>query len=318
MKNAERLIVRSIRRFAATRGFEVALHGDGWIAEIACGERPHFVHGYDIGLNPASSQRVASDKAATFEILSAAGIPAVPHRLFMHPRFLGFMSAEGNWQAMLRTFDDFGRDVVVKDNEGTGGMEMARVRSLNELEEQTQRLFNTTRGIALSPFLELESESRFVFLDGDCVLAYGKARPSVTGDGTRDVAALVAEAIAAGRLDSRSVELGALDLQHVPEAGETVAVAWRHNLGHGARAVRLDPAGPEAAAPRALARRAFDRLGLRFASIDIVSAGGRDLVLEANSGVMLEVMARGTADGDGLADAIYHRALDLAIAAGRR
>jgi glutathione synthase/RimK-type ligase-like ATP-grasp enzyme len=67
-----------------------------------------------------------------------------------------------------------------------------------------------------------------------------------------------------------------------------------------------------------LARRAFDRLGLRFASIDIVSAGGRDLVLEANSGVMLEVMARGTADGDGLADAVYHRALDLAIAAGRR
>ncbi len=36
-------------------------------------------------------------------------------------------------------------------------------------------------------------------------------------------------------------------------------------------------------------------------------------MLEANSGVMLEVMARGATDGEALADAIYHRALDLAL-----
>jgi glutathione synthase/RimK-type ligase-like ATP-grasp enzyme len=317
LKNAERLIVQSVRRYAASRGFEMSLHGDGWIVEIKLGRHSHFVHGYDLGLNTASSQRVANDKAATFEILSAAGIPAVPHRLFMHPRFLGFMTVEGNWQAMLAAFDQFGRDVVVKDNEGTGGMEMARARSVSELEHCAQRLFNTTRGLALSPFLELDEELRFVLLDGDCVIAYRKERSAVTGDGAQTIAALVAGAIASGQLDHRSVELAMPDGRRVPRLGERVAVAWRHNLGQGAKAVRMDVGGHESVTARDLAIRACQRLGLRFASIDIVSSGGRQLVLEANAGVMLEVMARGAAGGDTLADAIYHRALDLAIAAGR-
>ena len=312
MKNAERLILRSVRRYAAARGLDVDTHGDGWIAELKFGARSHFVHGYDIGLNSASSHRIANDKAATFEVLNAAGLPAVPHRLFMHPRFLKFMSAEGNWQGLLETFDAFGRDVVVKDNEGTGGMEMARVTSVAELEERAQQLFNTARGIAVSPFLDIASETRFVFLEGECVLAYAKERPSVRGDGKRTLAALVIDALASAKIAAMP-GLSTLDPARTPKAGEMVALAWQHNLGQGAKAIRIDVNDKATAARRTLARRAFDRLGLRFASIDIVRAGGRDLVLEANSGVMLEVMARGTADGEALADAIYHRALDLAL-----
>jgi glutathione synthase/RimK-type ligase-like ATP-grasp enzyme len=314
MKNAERLIVASVRRYAALRGLGMAMHGDGWIVELKLGRRSHVVHGYDLGLNSSSSQRVANDKAATFEILNGAGIPAVPHRLFMHPRFLGFMSVQGNWQAMLETFTAFGRDVVVKDNEGTGGMEMARVRSVAALEQQVHRLFDLTRGLALSPFLVLDEETRFVFLDGACVLAYRKDRPSVTGDGRSTLAALIAEALTAGGLDASALDVDARDWARVPAAGETIAVQWRHNLGLGARAMRLDPSMPQLAGTVALARQAFDRLGLRFASIDIVHAGGSDLVLEANSGIMLEVMARGATDGEALADGIYHRVLDLALA----
>lgn len=313
MKNAERLIVASVRRYAAARGLGFVTHGDDWVLELGLGRRSHLVHGYDLGLNASSSQRVANDKAATFEILNAAGIPAVPHRLFMHPRFLGFMSVEGNWQAMLETFNAFGRDVVVKDNEGTGGMEMARVRSVAALEQQVHRLLDLTRGVALSPFLALDEETRFVFLEGECVLAYRKDRPSVTGDGARPLAALIAAALAAGELDPRAIDLDGLDQGTVPKAGETVAVEWRHNLGQGAKAIRLDPGSPELAGTLAVARGAFDWLGLSFASIDVVRSAGRDLVLEANSGVMLEVMARGVSNGDALADAIYHRALDLAI-----
>ena len=314
MKNAERLILASVRRYARAHGLEIAVHGDGWIAELRRGHRSHFIHGYDIGLNSSSSQRIANDKAATFEVLNAAGIPAVPHRLFMHPRFLGFMSVEGNWTGMLETFDAFGRDVVLKDNEGTGGMEMTRVRSIAGLERCAQQLFNTTRGLALSPFLELQGETRFVFLEGDCVLAYVKQRPSVTGDGKQTLGALAADAVAAGHLRADALDLDGLDINRIPNTGETIALAWRHNLGQGAKAVRIDPHAPAWRAQVRLARQAFDRTGLRFASIDIVRAGGQDLVLEANSGVMLEVMARGVENGEVLADGIYHRALDLALA----
>jgi glutathione synthase/RimK-type ligase-like ATP-grasp enzyme len=313
MKNAERLILASVRRYAARHKLTVAVHGDGWIAEIKLGARSHLVHGYDLGLNSASSQRVANDKAATFEILDASGIPAVPHRLFMHPRFLTFMSIDGNWRAMREAFEAAGGDAVLKDNEGTGGMELARVRSVAELELASQRLFNTSRALALSPFLEIASETRVVLLDGACLLVYRKERPSVTGDGRKTLLTLVSEAVAGARLSPAALDLAGLDALSIPPAGRVIPVEWRHNLGQGAKAVVIDPKTPEAAPIVQLASRAFDRLGLRFASIDIVEVAGRHLVLEANSGVMLEVMARASTNGEALADQIYHRALDLAV-----
>ncbi|MEZ5923945.1 MAG: RimK-like protein [Hyphomicrobiaceae bacterium] len=313
MKNTERLLVASLRRYASLRGYELVEHGDGWIVEIRLGRRSHFVHGYDLGLNSSSSLRVANDKAATFEALSRGGVPAVPHRLFMHPRFLGFMSVDGNWRHMLEAFEEFGRDVVIKDNEGTGGMEMARVRSVAGLELETQRLFGLTRGIALSPFLEIEQEVRFVLLENTCLAAYTKDRSTVTGDGRSTLAELALASVAARQLDPATIELDGPSLAAVPPAGKTIAVQWRHNLGYGAQARRVDPHDPAQADAATLARQAFDRLGLRFASIDVVRSGGGTMVLEANSGVMLEVMARGNPDGGVVVDSIYHRALDLAI-----
>ena len=192
---------------------------------------------------------------------------------------------------------------------------MARVRSPAGLEQAAHRLFDICRGVVLSPFLEIDTETRFVFLDEDCVLAYRKERPGVIGDGHSMLAELVIRDVAAGLLDPLAVDLDAIDRRGVPKAGDRVAVQWKHNLGQGAQAVRFDPGAAQLSASLALARRAFDRLGLRFASIDLVRSAGRDLVLEANSGVMLEVMARGAANGELLADGIYHRALDLAIGA---
>ena len=61
MKNAERLIVASVRRYAAGRGLGFITHGDDWILELELGRRSHLVHGYDLGLNTSSSQRVAHD-----------------------------------------------------------------------------------------------------------------------------------------------------------------------------------------------------------------------------------------------------------------
>lgn len=313
MKNAERLILSSVRRYAAARGLAIVTHGDGWIVELRLGARSHYVHGYDLGLNSASSQRIANDKAATYDVLDAAGLAAVPHRLFMHPRFLDFMTTEGNWQAMREAFDAYGGDAILKDNEGTGGMEIVRVRSAAEIELGAQQLFNTSRALALSPFLEIAAETRFVLLDGDCVLAYGKERASVTGDGTSTLLALIAGAVGNGSLPTSGMDLSGLDLATIPAAGAKVAVQWRHNLGQGAKPVEVDLDAPAMAASLSLARQAFDRLGLRFASIDIVEVAGKPLVLEANAGVMLEVLARSQDNGEALADAIYTRALDLAI-----
>jgi glutathione synthase/RimK-type ligase-like ATP-grasp enzyme len=321
MSSTQRVLNESVRRYAEARGLDLRRHADGWILELAGGEAPaHFIYGYDLGLNTSSSRQLANDKSATFEVLDRRGIAAVEHRLFLHPRLLDFVAGEGNWRALLQAFDALGGDVVVKDNEGTGGMEVFRVRSVKQLEQRVHALFQVARGIALSPFLAIETETRFVLLDGVCRLAYRKERAAVTGDGRTNLAGLIARDIAAGRLGAGGARVTApdADLAAIPAAGVQVALEWRHNLGQGARAVPVDANEPAHAAELDLARRAMAALGLRFASVDVVAVAGAPRVLEINAGVMLEVAAATSAGGTATADGIYHAALDLALAAGRR
>ena len=270
MKNAERMLVASLKRYAVSRGIELQMLSGDWAASLTKAGRRHLVFGYDLGLNSSAASRIASDKGATYDVLTASGLPALEHRVFMHPRFLDFMPADGNWPAMLETFARFGRDAVIKDNEGTGGLDVYRVGSLTQLEQKAQQLFQIARAVALSPFVTIEEETRFVMIEQGCVLAYAKER--------------------------------------APGSSE-----WRHNLGLGAKARRLDAGAPELAARLTLAREAMAALTLRFASIDVITVKGAPMVLEANGGVMLEVASGPDFGGAGLADRIYGQALDLAL-----
>ena len=169
-KNAERLLVDCLRRYAARHALSVELLSHDWIAVLTRGGQRHLVFGYDLGLNGAAAAKIANDKSAAYAVLHAAGLAAVEHRVFLHPRFLDFLPVDGNWPGMLAAFEAFGRDAVVKDNEGTGGMEVFRVRSNTELEQRAHQLMQISRGLALSPFLDIDSEMRFVLLDGECLL----------------------------------------------------------------------------------------------------------------------------------------------------
>lgn len=315
LKNADRVLLASLRRYASLRGLHLETLSHDWIAVLKKGERRHLAFGYDLGVNSSTAAKVANDKSATFQVLERAGIPAVEHRVFLHPRFLRFLPVEGNWGGLIAALADFRGDAVIKDNEGTGGMEVHRVRSQMELEQRAHELFQIARGVALSPYLPIEEETRLVLVDGECPLAYRKQRVSVEGDGRRTLAQLMEGGRHAGNLPP-TLTLDNADwvASAVPGKGQRVPLQWRHNLGLGARPEVLDPASPGIALALQLARQALAALTLRFASIDVVRVDGRLMVLEANSGVMLESATLASSEGDALADRIYHRALDLALA----
>ena len=81
---------------------------------------------------------------------------------------------------------------------------------------------------------------------------------------------------------------------------------WRHNLDLGARPVLLPP-GEARDACVALAIRAAQAIGIRFASVDIVRVADEWKVLEINSGVMMETLGRHHPE---LVHAAYTAALD--------
>jgi glutathione synthase/RimK-type ligase-like ATP-grasp enzyme len=66
---------------------------------------------------------------------------------------------------------------------------------------------------------------------------------------------------------------------------------WRHNLDAGAKPVLLEGGDVRMACVK-LAIEAARAIGIRFASIDVVRVDGAWMVLEINSGVMMEALAR--------------------------
>lgn len=313
IRNDERLLVEAVADFAGGRGLSLTRLSHDWILILEGDGRRHVVFGYDIGLNGATCLRVANDKAASFEVLAAAGVPMIEHRLFLEPIMHRFTGLSGNWEAMLGAFGDFGGDVVVKANEGTSGNDVHRVTSTAELERVAHLLLQGCRSIAISPFVPIAAEQRFVILDGEIMLAYDKFRPAITGDGRRSLRELAAAAMEPEMGEAFGEWLAgrtAAELDRVPADGESVTVGWRHNLGHGARPAELDLADAAVAAHSDVALAAAAALGLRFGSVDIaVGADGAASVMEVNAGVMLEHFARGGAARRARALAIYRDAL---------
>jgi len=81
---------------------------------------------------------------------------------------------------------------------------------------------------------------------------------------------------------------------------------WRHNLDFGARPILLEP-GETRESCVAIAVRAAQAIGIRFASVDVVRVAGEWKVLEINSGVMMEALGRLHPE---LVYAAYNAALD--------
>lgn len=308
-------MVRLVREAAEAIGAQVESLGEGWILRITKGGKPRHIHGYSFDLNPAATHQICCDKAATAEVLHAAGVPRVEHQLVLHPEMARYVPHSGTWNALLAAFGNWGQDVVVKENEGTGGRGVVRCKRVIELERAVYGAFGRTMSLAVCPFVEIRHEYRFVMLQGQCVLAYEKVRASVVGDGERSVMELISSQHALeGRALAALLENLAEDerssLASVPAANERRLLNWRHNLGQGASARLLDMNQLRSDEAWRIAIEAAKVLGLQFGSVDvIIDDAGRRRVLEVNSGVMMEFLARTLADGEALAREVYGRAV---------
>src|SRR5688572_26704882 len=93
-----RAAVRLLREASAATGLRLETFCGDWVARLRAPDgRTRLVWGYHFDLNPSAGALVAKDKAATFEVLRAAGIRAVEHRLFLRADLEGYVSEAGSW-----------------------------------------------------------------------------------------------------------------------------------------------------------------------------------------------------------------------------
>lgn len=263
------MFVEQLSSAAATLGIRLTWHSDFWVARLTKGAVTKHVIGYTFPLNDAAAAQVTSDKAAAYALLRSTNLPAVPHRLL---RFHGMEPAE--WTSAV--LDGMSLPVVAKPHTGSGGVDVYRAATYEELDKTLTLLAERYRAITVSPFLNVDDEYRAVVLDREVKLIYRKVRNTETKDG---------------------------------QVGE-----WRHNLRLGAYPELLD-AGVAHDGLSALAIKATDALGLTFASVDIVTTGRQLQILELNSAVTLEHFSQHSPQYAEMALAIYETALRLSFKA---
>lgn len=311
MSNGERVLVGAVKRYCATRGIEVETLSGGWLIAMKRGSKRRFAFGYDLGLNSAVAHRIANDKGAAADVLSICGIPHVPHTAFLSPKMYKYIAPSGAWTQMLDLLKQNPQGVVVKPNEGTGGIAVFRARSEPELEVAVNEIFSSEKSLAISPYLEIEDEIRVILIDYRPIVVFSKIRPSVVGDGERSVLELAIAAMPARQLSTilsgLAGETNKAALDEVPPAGQSRPLNWRHNLGTGAQAVVLELDDPRATVCIETAIAAARSIELRFGSVDVVRVDGSWKILEINSGVMMEALSRSHPE---LVESAYAAALD--------
>lgn len=174
--NNKRILLEIINNLAHKHGFSISSLTHDWVLVLEKGKRSIQLVGYDWSVNSSTSQLIARDKTACYELLKHNNVPAIEQKLFLRKEESSYINMANVESELLKTGDIFGYPVVCKSNNGTGGRDVYKCSNAKELEETAQKLFHTYRSIAVSPWYDFQYEYRIIILEGKPLLAYRKER----------------------------------------------------------------------------------------------------------------------------------------------
>lgn len=136
-----------------------------------------MIFGHKFGLNSATSELIASDKFAAYEVLHTAKVPVAEHALlYDKDNPAGHAQGLQSDEYIAEFFRQHGQDIVIKPNSGCRGIGVTRVTDLAELDEVRKTVFRHSYSASMCPFYDIKNEYRVVVLDGEVRLCYGKER----------------------------------------------------------------------------------------------------------------------------------------------
>ena len=298
----ENTIKKMFKEVCNELGVKCTLLSKDWIFMLEKDSKIKFLAGYKSSLNDHAVGQVLDDKYALFEVLKTLEIPVADYSLVYGPRVKEDYAQDCNSIEYVKDyFIKHNQYVVLKPNDGTCGRDVYRTNNLEELETLYNRLTNKYFSINIGPYYNIKNEYRFIVFDDEVKIAYKKNKPVVFGDGESTIRELLL------KFNSRyfNDRLEDSSYDRILKVGESFEYNWKFNLSQGAIATKIDDRKIYEKL-KDIALKASKAIGLRFGSVDIiVTDDNKIMILEMNSGVMVENYIEQFAEGYDNAKKLY-------------
>ena len=168
-----RLMPKLVAAYCQRSGIDFQAFSDDWVLRLTRNDTIRWIVGNKFDVNRSGAGEVAQDKVATYAVLEAVGIEAIPHYL-VRSLPLELIHVE-NLHQMLD-----GMPVVAKPLEGTSGRDVVRFETVDEALAMIKS--SGEPAWAVSPHIDLQAEYRLIMLEDTVMLTYEKSQPTFRGD----------------------------------------------------------------------------------------------------------------------------------------
>lgn len=272
---------------------------DDWVIKLKKDNINKFLVGYKFDLNTQASSEICNDKFALYAVLNSEKVPVIKYNIL-------FRNEE---EKLKKLFEDYNQNVVLKPNNGTCGNNVLHICDYNKLKAEYEKLMKKCYSVDICPFYDIESEYRVIYLPNKQYM-YKKVRPIIIGDGSRSVKQLLEEFNYEYFSNIENCKNEEISLEYVPKIGEKIEYEWRFNLSKGAKIT--DVSDKEKRELMSLVNSIVNTIDLKFVSIDIVKLTNNEyMVMEINSGVMMENLIKLEENGFEIAKEMYEEAVKM-------
>ena len=295
----EKQFNKIIKQICQEKSIQYEELSDDWIIKLTKENRNKFIVGYKFDLNNQATSEICNDKFALYAVLKSEEIPVIEYNIL-------FKNEEDKLE---KYFYEYNQNVVLKPNNGTCGNNVLHICEYDKLKSEYNKLISKYYSVDICPFYEIESEYRVIYLPTKQHI-YKKVKPIITGDGVHSVKELLIEFNSEYFGDERNLKSENISADYIPKFGEKIEYEWRFNLSRGAKIADVDD--EEKNILMNIINNIIKVINLKFVSIDIVKlTNNQYMVMEINSGVMMENLVKLQDDGIQIAKSVYGEAIDL-------
>ena len=279
---------------------------NGWVLVLEKDNKVRIIAGYKFDLNKNGTSNVFDDKFATYELLDYYKIPVIEQRLLYGSNNKEeYTSKYKSYEYLLKYFNKY-KDIVIKRNDGTCGIDVFHITKKDELDELFDNIKDKEISYSMSPFYKIENEYRTIVLNGEIRLIHKKSLPIVYGDGKSTIKDLLV------KFNSKFFK--DLDIENgnkVLPKNEKYQYDWRFNLCNGSVA-SFDIDDDVLDNINKIVSEITSLFDVKFCSIDIIkTVDNKYYVLEINSGVMMSHLLNENPDYRETIKEIYTEAINM-------